>query len=110
VIRGPRLRAGAGLLALLATLPMAATADPAVGRQKAQACTVCHGPLGISVAPDAPNLAGQPQSYISAQLHAFRGGARQHEVMSLMAKNLTNEDIRDLASWFASIKVEATPP
>lgn len=102
------LRAGSAAMALL--VPLAATADAVVGRQKAQACVVCHGPLGVSVAPDAPNLAGQPELYLAAQLRAYRGGNRQHEVMSVMAKNLTNEDIGDLAAWFASIKVTATPP
>jgi cytochrome c553 len=78
------------------------------GRSKAQVCTVCHGALGVSVAPDAPNLAGQPALYISAQLRAYRDGIRKHEVMSLMAKPLTNEDIGQLAAWFSSVRVEAT--
>ena len=55
--------------------------------------------------PDAPNLAGQPAQYLTAQLRAYRDGTRQHEVMSLMAKPLSNGDIDDLAAWFSSIKV-----
>ena len=84
--------------------------DAQAGRQKAQACAVCHGPLGIANAPDAPNLAGQPEVYLAAQLRAYRDGTRKHEVMSVMAKPLSDADIANLAAWFASIKVEAQAP
>lgn len=84
--------------------------DAALGRQKATACAVCHGPLGISVTPDAPNLAGQPALYVAAQLRAYRGGTRKHEVMAVLAKTLTDDEISHLAAWFASIRVEAQAP
>ena len=96
-------------LALAWALPAQAQ-DAQAGRQKAQACAVCHGPLGIASAPDAPNLAGQPEVYLAAQLRAYRDGARKHEVMSVMAKPLSDADIASLAAWFASIKVEAQAP
>ena len=88
----------------------AAAQDAVAGRAKAQACTVCHGPLGLSVTPDAPHLAGQPAIYVAAQLRAYRSGARKHEVMAVMAKPLTDDDILNLAAWFNSIRVEATAP
>jgi cytochrome c553 len=91
-------------------LPPAHAQDAQAGRQKAQACAVCHGPLGLSTAPDAPSLAAQPAMYLAAQLRAYRSGARKHEVMAVMAKPLTDEDIANLAAWFASIRVEAQPP
>ena len=97
-------------LALLAAGPLAHAQDAAAGKAKAAACSVCHGPLGIAVAPDAPNLAGQPESYLAEQLKAYRGGARKHEIMSLMARPLTDADIANLAAWFSSVKLEATPP
>ena len=96
-----------------ASLGMPAAAQPddaAQGRKKALACAVCHGPLGLSSAPDAPNLAGQPALYLAAQLRAYRGGARRHEVMSVIAKPLSDDDIGQLAAWFSSIRVEAQPP
>lgn len=100
------LAAGAAALA-----PAVASAqDAAAGRAKAQACAVCHGPLGLAVAPQTPNLAGQPAAYLIAQLKAYRGGTRKHEVMSVMAKPLTDDDIHHLAAWFASIRVEAQAP
>lgn len=102
---------GAGVLALtmLAALPAPAQ-DAAAGRTRAQACAVCHGPLGLSNAPDAPHLAGQPVLYLAAQLRAYRDGSRKHEVMAVMARTLSDDDIRNLAAWFASIRVEAREP
>ena len=94
----------------LGVLPPAQATDNNAGRQKAQACAVCHGPLGLSVTPDAPHLAGQPALYTAAQLRAYRSGARKHEVMAVMAKSLTDEDISQLAAWFASLRVEVQPP
>lgn len=96
----------AGLLAVLSIAP----AHAAAGKTKATACAACHGPQGIAVAPDAPNLAGQPAMYISEQLHAYKSGKRKHDVMTLMAKPLSDADIENLAAWFSSIKVEAKAP
>lgn len=95
-------------LALLFASTCALAADPP-GRAKAQACVPCHGALGLSAMPDAPNLAGQPRPYLVSQLKAFRGGKRQHEVMSVIAKPLTDDDIEVLADWFSSIAIEAKP-
>ena len=110
---GRALRRALGLLlpAVLATAGGTARADEIdVGRQKAQVCAVCHGVIGISIQPDAPSLAGQPAPYLVAQLRAFRSGARKQEVMTVMAKVLTDDDIAALAAWFSAIKVEATSP
>lgn len=105
-----RLGCHARTLLLGLTLASAASvcgaADVAAGRRKAQACVVCHGPVGLSTAPDAPHLAGQPAMYLASQLRAFRGGKRTHEVMSVIAKPLSDADIADLAAWFSSIAVE----
>ena len=96
--------------ALLAAGSVAHAQDAAAGKAKAAACAMCHGPRGIAVAPDTPNLAGQPASYLAEQLKAYRSGARKHEIMTLMAKPLVDADIANLAAWFSSIKVEATAP
>ncbi len=99
----------AALLVALAATPAAAQ-DAAAGRQKAQSCAVCHGANGLSVQPDAPNLAGQPAGYLAAQLRAYRSGERRHEQMSLMAKMLSDSDIVAIAAWLTSIRVQAQPP
>ena len=99
----------AGLaLGLLVAVP-APAADAVAGKAKAAACAACHGQAGIATAPDAPNLAGQPEEYLVEQLRAYRGGARKHEVMSLMAKPLTDVEIADLSAWFASQQVQLKP-
>jgi cytochrome c553 len=85
-------------------------ADVQAGRAKAQMCSVCHGLNGMATLPEAPNLAGQPASYLAQQLKHYRDGSRRHEIMTLMAKPLSDADIDNLAAWFSSIKIEATVP
>ena len=105
------MRRNAALIAaLVATAVPAAAQDAAAGRAKAQTCNVCHGPLGVSTAPDTPHLAGQPAIYLARQLRAYRSGERKHEVMAVIAKPLTDAEIDDLATWFASIRIEAIKP
>ena len=102
--------AAALLLALSGAVGGARADDVAAGRAKAQPCAVCHGPLGLSAAPDAPHLAGQPAIYLARQLKAYRSGARSHEVMSVMARGLSDDDITELSAWFASLQVDVKPP
>jgi cytochrome c553 len=104
------VKALAALVGLLTALGVPAAETPP-GRAKAQACVTCHGPVGWSSAPDTPHLAGQPRTYLIAQLKAFRDGRRKHEVMNVVAKPLGDADIAELAEWYASIPVEvrATP-
>lgn len=82
----------------------------AAGKVKAQACITCHGPLGLSQLPNAPHLAGQPEIYVAEQLKAYRSGKRSNEVMNVIAKPLTDEDISQLAAWYASLVLEVRPP
>lgn len=77
---------------------------------KARMCVPCHGPMGLSVQPDAPNLAGQPRGYLMAQLAAYRSGKRVNEQMNVMAKGLTDAEIAEIAEWFSSFVVEAKAP
>ena len=95
----------AAALAALAVAGAAVAADPP-GRAKSQPCVPCHGTQGISVAPDAPHLAGQPRIYLVQQMRAFRSGARRNEVMNVVAKSLSDEDIEALAEWFSGIEIE----
>jgi cytochrome c553 len=97
--------------AVLGTFPgAAAPADPQAGRARAAACAVCHGPAGLSALPNAPHLAGQPALYLEEQLKNYRSGRRRHEQMNVVAKPLSDAEIADLAAWFASIRIQATPP
>lgn len=84
-----------------------AAGDARAGRAKAASCIVCHGELGVSTAPDAPHLAGQPEAYLAEQLKAYRSGKRPHEVMAVVAKPLSDADVADLAAWYASLDIRA---
>ena len=107
----PAWRVAALLLVAAVLSPARALGgDAAAGQAKAAMCAVCHGELGVSQAPDAPHLAGQPEIYLAQQLKAYRSGKRQHEVMSVMAKQLSDADIENLAAWYASIAVHAEAP
>ena len=88
----------------------AETADPALGRQKAKACQTCHGIDGLARIPTAPHIAGESQVYLVTQLKAFRSGTRTHEIMSLIAKDLSDEDIENLAAWYSGIEIDVRMP
>jgi cytochrome c553 len=70
---------------------------------------MCHGEIGISNLPNAPHLAGQPEMYLTEQLKAMRSGKRPSETMSFIAKPLTDDEIANVAAWYASIEIKATP-
>lgn len=65
-------------------------------------CVACHGEQGLSVSPAFPNLAGQYQDYTIQALKAYRAGDRQNPIMAPMAANLSDQDIEDLAAYYAS--------
>ena len=94
------------LLMLLADTTALAAGDSQAGKAKAQSCVVCHGVAGISSQPATPHLAGQPAIYVNEQLQAYRSGKRQNAIMSVISKPLTDQDIRDLAAWYASIEIQ----
>ena len=96
------LAAGAAMLVSVALL----AADAQTGRERSQLCSSCHGPKGLATMPNTPSLAGQPEGYIGEQLKAYRAGRRVHEIMSLIAKPLSDDEIDNLAAWYASIQVE----
>ena len=77
--------------------------DAAAGAGKATVCMACHGPQGIAVAPNFPNLAGQSATYLYVQLKQFHDGQRTDPVMSGQAAPLSDTDMRNLASHFASL-------
>jgi len=79
--------------------------DVKAGRAKALMCQACHGMDGLSKVPDAPNIAAQLESYIVAQLQAFKSGARKNDAMSMVAPALSDTDIEDLAAYFSAIEI-----
>ena len=68
----------------------------------AQTCIACHGPDGVGILPEYPNLAGQHADYIEHSLKAYRSGQRKNPVMGGMAANLKDSEIRELAAYYSS--------
>lgn len=93
----------AAAMAVLGTASSAyAAGDAAAGQAKAAVCAACHGPDGNSFNPEWPKLAGQHPDYIVKQLKDFKNGVRENVLMSPMAAPLSDEDMEDLAAFFAS--------
>lgn len=85
----------------------AAAADAAKGKAIAdQVCAACHGADGNSPLPMNPALAGQHAGYLYKQLANFKSGDRNNAVMSAMVANLSDEDMRNLAAFYASGKAQ----
>lgn len=77
--------------------------DPAKGERIAgQVCAACHGVDGNSPLSANPNLAGQHADYLYKQLTEYKSGARANAIMAGMVANLSDEDMRDLAAFYAS--------
>jgi cytochrome c553 len=83
-------------------------ASAEAGKAKAEPCMACHGELGVSVADDIPNLAGQKAKYIEAQLKAFKAGKRKNDLMNAVAPQLSDADIGDLAAFFSGLAPTGT--
>lgn len=88
----------------------ASAADLAAGAARAQECFACHGPLGVSQKALTPSLAGQPDGFLQWQLVFFRNGTRKSPDMQPVAAALKDDDIRNLAAFFAAQKPPRTDP
>jgi len=71
------------------------------GAAKSATCVACHGPNGNSVNPEWPVLAGQSAHYLQQQIASFRDGARANPLMFPMVKDLSDQDVADLAAYFS---------
>jgi len=96
-----------GLFAVLASLavPLLAEGDPVAGKSKTSMCAGCHGIPGFRAAyPETyrvPKLGGQNPGYIVAALKAYKAGERNHATMKAIAFSLTEQDMADLAAYYA---------
>jgi cytochrome c553 len=108
----PTTIAALALGAAVACLPGAAAAqqqqpvgDPAKGRQKIQMCAGCHGIPGYRTAfPEVytvPMIGGQHAAYLVKALQAYKSGERAHPSMKAIAASLSDEDIANLAAYYA---------
>jgi len=83
-----KLRSGAG--------------DPVAGKQKSELCQGCHGEQGISIEGLIPKLAGQYAKYIAKELRNYQSSTRSHQIMNAMAGTISDDDLADIAAYFAS--------
>ena len=78
-----------------------------LGKEKAAACVSCHGDNGNSMVPTFPKLAQQHASYLIKQLQAFKNGTRNNPIMSSIAAGLSDDDMADIAAYYADQEVSA---
>jgi cytochrome c553 len=92
------------LLAL--AVPAQAAGDPKAGQLKTSMCAGCHGISGWRTAYptvySVPKLGGQHADYIVAALNAYKSGERGHPSMVGIASSLSDQDMEDLAAYYAS--------
>jgi len=96
-----------GLIAILFLLGLPLTsiaADVAAGKTKSMSCAACHGSEGISFSPDIPNLAGQKAGYLVKAIKDYKTGARKNPMMQSMVGGLSDDDMANLAAYYASLK------
>ncbi len=91
----------------LCSFSVLAKNDVEAGRAKSASCVACHGAQGKVSVPMYPNLAGQNAMYLEQSLKAYKKGERtggQAGVMQAYVTPLTDDDISDLAAYYASLK------
>lgn len=98
------------LLSLGLTAQVFAAGDAESGKNKAATCIGCHGPDGNSFNPIWPKLAGQHPDYIVKQLSDFKAGNRKDPIMAGMAAPLSDQDMADLAAYYATQSVNKATP
>jgi cytochrome c553 len=95
------------LIAVLLTAGSASAAlaqgDAEAGQSKTTICTACHGASGNdSLLPNVPNLGGQGERYLLKQLQEIKAGTRVVPLMTGMLNALNDQDLADVAAWYAS--------
>lgn len=83
----------------LDTLHLLAGGKATNGEKLAQSCVACHT---VEPAGEMPKLQGQTAAYLYKQLHDYKDGSRAHDIMGPMAQGLSDQDMADLAAWYAS--------
>jgi len=82
---------------------LAVAGDAAAGKEKSAPCVACHGEDGIGTQGTYPNLKGQKEEYLVSSTKAYKDGSRSNDMMKMFVMKLTDEDIADLAAYYASL-------
>ncbi|MEE9397527.1 MAG: c-type cytochrome [Methylococcales bacterium] len=80
------------------------TGNPKAGKKKAASCAGCHGGKGVGSDKNYPHLAGQYESYLVHAINQYKSGKRKSPIMTGMVSSLTEEDILDIAAFYANQK------
>ncbi|WP_018867702.1 MULTISPECIES: cytochrome c [unclassified Thioalkalivibrio] len=94
-------------VSLLLPLSAAQAGDPQRGQELSQACAACHQADGNSVNPEWPKLAGQHAKYTVKQLQDYKSERRENSLMLGQVANLDEQDMRDLAAFYAEQEISA---
>ena len=111
----------AGIASALTALALLASANSAIGQEKAGAggdyarrfaseCAACHGAEGRSETPGTPNRAGQHSYYVVTQLFLFREGRRSNAEMTAIGKTLKDDDLRGFSDFIGTLPPLPAPP
>ncbi|WP_024327703.1 cytochrome c [Thioalkalivibrio sp. AKL19] len=92
-------------VSLLLPLSAAQAGDPQRGQELSQSCAACHQADGNSVNPEWPKLAGQHPKYTVKQLQDYKSERRENSLMLGQVANLDEQDMRDLAAYYAEQEI-----
>ena len=100
-----KLMISSAIVLLMSSGTVWAGGDVAAGEGKAANCSGCHGADGMGN-PDNPPVTGLDEAYFVEQLAAYKSGEREHAMMQMFAGQLSDEDMADLAAYYAGLKSE----
>ena len=89
---------------------LSAQEPTATGQLKMINCNACHGPVGNTAVPEWPKVAGLDEAYIVAQLRAYQAGARPSVLMAPHTRGLSEQEMHELGSVYASRKMSIGKP
>jgi cytochrome c553 len=97
-----RILLSAGMMVVLG-IGVAQAADAQAGKAKTAACAGCHGANGEGVGPN-PALAGKPEAQLVQAMKDYKSGARNNAIMKGMVASLSDDDMANVAAYYASLK------
>ncbi len=97
------------VLLLVAAAPMSHAGDVEAGKAKSIICSGCHGPDGMGADPTEtqpvfPMIAGQREAYAIQAITEYKTGKRKDALMTPVSKGLSEEDIANLAAYYATLR------
>lgn len=98
-----RMLMSATMIFLLMIVGAQAAGDPVAGKAKAASCAACHGANGQGIPPNPP-LAGQTEAQLLQELEDYKSGKRNNAVMKGLTAGLSEQDMENLAAYYASLK------